>query len=123
MKLLMRQENSLIYAFFMGNFVYGLGFSVLGWWEGVNSSSLYNSMHQVDPWLPKAWGAVLVAAVVLCVLPWTKKLKKASVTVAMLAWLYATLVYGLTGYWLVFFSVGLLYLSFWIFYYLRYTRL
>ena len=119
----LKQDNSLIYAFFMGNFIYGLGFSIMGWWDGVNQSSLFQSMHHVDPWLPRVWGTVLVAAVVLSVVPLHgKALKQVGSTVATLAWLYATLVYALTGYWLVFFSVGLLYLTFWVFYHFKFTR-
>jgi hypothetical protein len=118
----LKQEYTLVYTFLMGNLVYGLGFSVAGNWSGVNSSSLFKSMQEVEPWLPTIWGGVLVAAVVLCVLSLRSKVTRGFGSVAgMGCWLYASLVYALTGYWLVVFSVGLLYLVFWVFYHFKFV--
>lgn len=117
-----KQEHTLIYAFLMGNLVYGLGFLVAGRWSGVNSSSLYRSMYEVETWLPAIWGAVLVAAVLSCVVSLRSKVTRGFGSASgMLCWLYATLVYALTGYWLVVFSVGLLYLTFWVFYHFKFV--
>ena len=121
-RMKMKVEHTLVYAFLMGNLVYGLGFAVAGDWKGVNSSSLFKSMHDVESWLPTIWGTILVAAVVLCVLSLRSRWSRGTgATLGTVAWIYATFVYGLTGYWLVFFSVGLLYLTFWLYYHVRFV--
>ena len=115
------KEDILIYAFMAGNVFYGLGFALLGNWSGVNSSSLFKSMYEVETWLPTIWGTVLVAAVVLCVLSLRSRLGTGVGSVLGIGcWLYATLVYLLTGYWLVVFSVGFLYLTFWVYYHFKF---
>ena len=116
------REKTLVYIFMAGNTFYGLGFALFGWWSGVNSSSLFKSMNGVEPWLPRIWGVLLVAAVVLSMLSLRNRVTRGVGSfLGVTCWLYATLVYLLTGYWLVVFSVGCLYLLFWIYFYLNFV--
>lgn len=112
----LHKDNALMYVFFFGNFIYGAGFATFGFWSGVNTSSLYQSMHEVEPWLPKIWGMLLVAAVLLCVVPLRRYLGGIGSYLGIACWVYASLVYFLTGYFLVFLSVSIIYLTFWVYF-------
>lgn len=110
-------ESLLTKLFLAGNFIYGLGFAAFYWSEGVTSSSLYRSLDGLSSWLPQIWGIVLMLAVVTAVVP-SSKLLYFGTFLGTLCWVFASLVYLLTGYTLVFFTVGLLYLGFWVALYL-----
>lgn len=108
--------NPLIYPFLVTTLSYGIGFTAFRWTEAVNQSSLYLSMHALSPLLTVIWGvlAIVVIVVGLYVLIFDKPpIGKANCLVAWMLWLFAAIVYVLTGGWLTLFAVALPGLFFW----------
>jgi hypothetical protein len=112
-------------AFLIANAAYGLGFALFSGVNasGVSKSSLYKSLHETSQSLPALWGIITTVAVVLAVV-YSKFNYKAvgslSAALGLGTWLFASLVYLQTGFALTFITVGLLYLSFWVWFYFTY---
>lgn len=113
-------------AFLAANLAYGLGFSLFHWSDAVQRSSLYQTLNSVHDWMPQAWGWVLTIGALLCIIDARKmkrrRCRRIGTALGMLMWGYASLVYFFTGFYLVFLSVGLLYLTFWMWYYFKFVK-
>lgn len=113
--------NPLIYPFLFGTLIYGIGFAFLGDWSGVASSSLFQAMYEMHPYVPVAWGygGTLASGFAIVLLlkrdGWWGGIASIS---GWMVWLFAAIVYALEGYWLVFLTVALVYGYFWVYYYL-----
>lgn len=108
--------NPLIYPFLLTTFAYGVGFVVFRFSAAVRESSLYIAMYTIDPLIPLVWGAMalLVITIGMYVLIFDKPpIGKANCFVAWMLWLFAGIVYILTGGWLALFSVAAPSLMFW----------
>lgn len=108
--------NPLIYPFLLTTLAYGIGFSLFRFTEAVHESSLFLAMTTINPAIPVIWGtlAVIVIIVGLYVLVFDKPpIGKANCFVAWMLWLFAAIVYALTGGWLTLISVATPSLMFW----------
>lgn len=115
--------NPLFYPFLFASLLYALGFTFLGWWTGVSTSSLHTAMTAIHVWLPEAWGVVTLVAVVFALIlllgrRWAN-LGEYAAMMGFLVWTFAAMVYILNGYWLVLLSVALPNAFFWCYYYVR----
>lgn len=113
--------TELFYPFLFSTFFYGLGFSLFGWWSGVNQSSLFICMNAIHAWVPIVWGVGAAVAVILAVIllvgrKWPFLGQYASMF-GFLVWLFASWVYILNGFWLVLLTVALPNAFFWLYYY------
>lgn len=117
----------ITWLFLAGNMIYGLGFWLIDFLTDKPKSSLYDSLNDVSHTAPIAWGLMLSISVVASVVAYTYNLKRVGLFASflgMFSWGFATWVYLLTGYYLVALSVGLLYLSFWVwFYFIHFSKL
>jgi hypothetical protein len=113
--------NPLIWPFLISTFVYGLGFSFFTHTEGVEKSSLYIAMNDINPYAPHIWGGIAVGTIVcgltflLFNIPPAGKL---SGLVGFMLWVFAAFCWGLTGGWLLIGSIALSNLWFWFWQYL-----
>lgn len=108
--------NPLIYPFLLTTLSYGIGFVFFRWATAVQESSLFSSMTSIGQHVPLVWGilAISVIAVGLYVLVFDKPpIGKANCFVAWLLWLFAAIVYVMTGGWLTLFAVTIPSLFFW----------
>lgn len=114
--------NPLFYPFLFATIVYGLGFSLLGGWSGVNTSSLFGAMSNLHNWLPTLWGVCALLAggfAVAMMLLRHAPLGSLAAMFGFLVWLFAGFVYLLNGYYLVLLTVTFPNVYFWVFYYMR----
>ena len=85
------------------------------------SSSLYQAMLSMHPYVPVGWGigASMASGFAIVLLlrrrGWWGGI--ASIT-GWMVWLFAAIVYVMEGYWLVFLTVTMVYGYFWVYYYL-----
>lgn len=119
-----KQSLSIMaWVFLATNMVYGIGFVLGGNWSGVNQSSLFQALDQSWEYLPEAWGGIAFVASVVSFVAYKYQngwLGNVGSMAGFGAWLYATWTYALNGFWLVVFTVGVLYLMFWVSYYFTY---
>jgi CHASE2 domain-containing sensor protein len=115
--------NPLAYPFLIATLLYGVGFFGLGFWQGVALSSLFQSLFDLNSILPQVWGILaLTASFSAFVTIFTRKTKWWSGIASMtgvLVWLFAGIVYGMYGYWIVLITVAVPNLFFWVWYYFR----
>jgi len=114
-------------AFLAANMVYGLGFSLFYWTDSVQRSTLYQSLNGTLDWLPQIWGLTLLLGTGLCIWDAYAKMKRRrcrriGTALGLALWGYASFVFLFTGFYLVFLSVGLLYCSFWFWYYFKFVK-
>ena len=116
----MKRFEPITWAFFFANTVYALGFILTAYTPLQTKSSLYDALDGVWDYLPETWGALGLLAVGLSLaaarLDW-KGLGSVSCLLGIGTWLYAVLIYLETHYYIVAFSVGALYLTFWVAFY------
>jgi len=108
--------NPLIYPFLLATFAYGVGFTYFSVIGGESASSLYNAMFSISPAITLVWGLLAIAVMVigLYVLVMNKpSIGRANCFAAWSLWLFAGIVYMLTGGWLPLFSVAVPSLWFW----------
>ena len=122
-----RKVNPLFYPFLWATLAYGIGFFFFGFWSGVSSSSLHRSLNETWPWLPEVWGLALLVGTALCFFVAgsqddKKIVRRIGCGLGMATWGYASLVYFFTGFYLVFASVGLLYLTFWLWFHFKFVK-
>lgn len=115
------QFNPLTYPFLGATMAYGLGFFVFSGAEGVQASSLYQAMLVVAPFMPHIWGGLCVLTIVVGITFLLFNIPpagKASGLVGFMLWVFAAFCWGLTGGWLLLFSVAVPNMWFWIWQYL-----
>lgn len=108
--------NPLIYPFLLATFAYGVGFVVCSLLDLKAASSLFTAMVSISPTLTLIWGLLAIGVIVvgLYVLVMDKPpIGKANCFVAWMLWLFAAIVYVLTGGWLPLVSVTIPSLYFW----------
>lgn len=105
------------YILYASTFIYGAGFALVKLFHYDIKSSLYASLLGTHSNLPIIWGTGIAAAAVLAaVQTFTNKklfINELGHTLAIIGWLYASIVYFQTGYILVGITVGLHYLVLW----------
>lgn len=117
--------NPLIYPFLLATFAYGVGFIKFVCSDRGTSSSLFAAMFSISPTLTLIWGilAVLVVIVSFYVLVMDRPpIGKANCMMAWMLWMFAGLVYVLTGGWLPLFAVALPSLYFWTWQYFSLSK-
>lgn len=108
--------NPLIYPFIVSTLGYGIGFVLFRSTNAVQASSLFAAMHAINPLLTVLWGALAITVIVvgLYVLVFDKPpIGKANCFVAWLLWLFAFIIYALSGGWLTLITVTFPNLFFW----------
>lgn len=113
--------NPLIYPFLFSTLSYGIGFLFLAGSDAVGLSSLHVAMYSIATWFPILWGAIAILTIVggltflLFNIP---PFGKITGLIGFMLWLFAGVVYALTGGWLTLFSVAMPNMFFWIWQYL-----
>lgn len=114
--------NALIWPFLFCVTMYGIGFTLFPQFSWVNSSSLFQSFFMVHDWLPRIWGigAVLAGGSAISMMLLRKPfLGGTAAMLGFLVWLFAGILYISNGYILVFLTVSVPNMYFWVFYYFR----
>lgn len=114
------KKYPLSYVFMIGTFVYGLGFVTAQWWLPAQKSSLYAALLEIDNSTPIIWGVIAMLATITMVVSdvvknrsLARSLCNAGLTLGILVWIFATIVYMMNGFWLTAFTVSIEYLAFW----------
>lgn len=117
----MHKVNALTWPFVFATLVYGIGFVALGWWSGVQTSSLYQAMYLLSPGVPALWGALAILAALLyltLVISRTRGYGEMAAMLGFCVWFFAGLTYLLNGFWLVLFTVAAPNIYFWAYLYI-----
>lgn len=114
-------------AMLMANMVWGIGFTFFLWTDSVQRAALFQELNATHLVLPFAWGLVLTVGTTLCMIDARDGkehpvLRRIGTGCGMAAWLYGSIVFAITGFFLVLLSVGLLNLSFWAWYYFKFVK-
>ena len=113
--------NPLTYPFLIATFSYGVGFLAFAWTDAVKASSLFTAMSTVGHFIPHIWGLLCVLTIVVGVTFLLFNLPpagKVSGLVGFMLWVFAAFSWGLTGGYLLLFTVALPNMWFWIWQYL-----
>jgi hypothetical protein len=112
--------NPLMYPFFIATLAYGFGFALFSGTSGVESSSLYMAMNDLQTWMPQIWGMIALGVMVMNIFTLLfRRISLAGTTAffGCLVWLFALFVYLLGADWLIAISVTLPNFLFWVWYY------
>lgn len=113
--------NPLIWPFLVTTFAYGLGFTFFFGLEGVKQSSLFIAMASIAPAVPIIWGIVALITIIMgltFLLFNIPPAGKVSGLIGFMLWVFAGFCWGLTGGWLLIFSLAVPNLWFWFWQYL-----
>lgn len=114
-------HNPLMYPFLLITLAMGISFVFFSGTDPVQASVLYQlTIGHLPDASTSIWGVVAmsVAVVHLIAIQVRRAWLGSLVTMAgVLLWLYATLIFGIYGYWLQFFTAALPSLFFWVWYY------
>lgn len=113
--------NPLIWPFLISTFSYGIGFALLlPVTDIAGESSLYNSMEKIDPSAPVIWGILSLATILMGLTFLMFNIPPAgriSGLLGFMLWVFASLCYAFTGYWVALFAVSTPNMIFWLWQY------
>ena len=118
--------HPLTHLFLAQTFIIGVAFAFIGMGSGVEATVLYQlTQLHFGSFATSAWGLILVAVSVLnTAAVWFKNVRLAR-PVAMLgftAWLYAAVLYGLSGFWFQLVVPAVVNMLFWAWVYITVGR-
>lgn len=116
----------LAYIFLLGTAVYGAGFIFADNIAPELKSSLYHAMNDAGEHVPTIWGIIALLAVAFVMMSDTlpylyKTTQYIGMTLGVLCWLYAFVVYLSECFYITAITVSLVYLAFWIHMYYVYV--
>lgn len=110
------------HLFFFITFIFGLAFALPASFSGAGVTELYQFAAQAHILVPYIWGYWLVAASILNVvvlLTRTKYLSSFPSMMGFTGWLFATIAYAATGFWLGLIVSSVPQMIFWAWYFFR----
>lgn len=113
--------NPLVWPFLFATFAYAVGFAFFSGNDGVDKSSLFEAMNDINTHAPTIWGIIALVTLGMGITFLMFNIPpagKASGLIGFSLWLWAAFCWALTGGWLLVISIALPNLWFWFWQYL-----